>query len=219
MSKVYETLKKKNDTSVEVYPNIERTNIPDGAINTAKVEDRAITFNKLSDSLQTDITRFNDIYDEEEDELNVSGLNVTDDIHCSNINVDNKVNASDIESSNSIKSPEYYDADDDKLKVIVNHCIYANLVNRDDATDTRYILMHFVSSKKESITTFSELLDELSKKIGISIIDNNVNVVGWLSGVNINNGFLSMYVDDRNGGVDEVDFNSAISIQDDVYPI
>ena len=53
MSKVYETLKKKNDTSVEVYPNIERTNIPDGAINTAKVEDASITTNKIVDGAVT----------------------------------------------------------------------------------------------------------------------------------------------------------------------
>lgn len=49
MSKVYETLKKKNDTSVEVYPNIERTNIPDGAINTAKLEDASVTTDKILD--------------------------------------------------------------------------------------------------------------------------------------------------------------------------
>lgn len=53
MSKVYETLKKKNDTSVEVYPNIERTNIPDGAINTAKLEDNAVTTSKITDSAVT----------------------------------------------------------------------------------------------------------------------------------------------------------------------
>ena len=53
MSKVYETLKKKNDTSVEIYPNIERQNIPDGAINTAKVEDASITTNKIVDSAVT----------------------------------------------------------------------------------------------------------------------------------------------------------------------
>ena len=53
MSKVYETLKKKNDTTVEVYPNIERTNIPDGAINTVKIEDNSITTNKIVDSAVT----------------------------------------------------------------------------------------------------------------------------------------------------------------------
>ena len=49
MSKVYETLKKKNDTSVEVYPNIERTNIPDGAVNTDKLEDASVTTDKILD--------------------------------------------------------------------------------------------------------------------------------------------------------------------------
>lgn len=53
MSKVYETLKKKNDPSVEVYPNIERTNIPDGAINTAKIEDASVTTGKLVDGAVT----------------------------------------------------------------------------------------------------------------------------------------------------------------------
>ena len=53
MSKVYETLKKKNDTSVEVYPNIERTNIPDGAINTAKLENNAVTTAKINNDAVT----------------------------------------------------------------------------------------------------------------------------------------------------------------------
>ena len=53
MSKVYETLKKKNDTSVEVYPNIERQNIPNGAVNSAKIEDGSITTQKLNDGSTT----------------------------------------------------------------------------------------------------------------------------------------------------------------------
>lgn len=53
MSKVYETLKKKNDTSVEVYPNIERQNIPNGAVNSAKIEDGSITTAKLNDGSTT----------------------------------------------------------------------------------------------------------------------------------------------------------------------
>ena len=53
MSKVYETLKKKNDTSVEVYPNIERQNIPNGAVNSAKIEDGSITTNKIVDNAVT----------------------------------------------------------------------------------------------------------------------------------------------------------------------
>ena len=97
MSKVYETLKKKNDTSVEVYPNIERTNIPDGAINTAKLEDKAVNYNKLNDALRDDITHLRGIYDAEDDKLDVSGLNVSDDINCTNIDASNKVTTNDIE--------------------------------------------------------------------------------------------------------------------------
>lgn len=50
MSKVHETLKRKNDTSVEVYPNIERENIPNAAINTAKLEDGSVTNVKIYDA-------------------------------------------------------------------------------------------------------------------------------------------------------------------------
>lgn len=53
MSKVYETLKKKNDTSVEVYPNIERTNIPDGAINTDKLDTASVDTSKIVDAAVT----------------------------------------------------------------------------------------------------------------------------------------------------------------------
>ena len=213
MSEIITTLHKKDDTTVDVYPNIKGDNIPSGAITTAKINDGAVTYDKLSESLKSDVTNFNNIYDTDNDKINVTNLNVTDDINCTNINV------TDIETTNSITSDSYYDGDNDEIKVIVNHSMYANLVNRDDPSDTRYILIHFLSSKKESITTFSELLDELNKKIGISIIDNAVNVIGWISEVNINNGYVAMYVDDRNGGVEEIYFNSAITIQDAVYPI
>ena len=48
MAKIYETLKKKNDLSVEVYPNIETPNIPDGAVITDKINNGAITSDKLA---------------------------------------------------------------------------------------------------------------------------------------------------------------------------
>ena len=49
MSKVYETLKKKDDPTVEVYPNIESDNIPTGAITTSKIPTGAITTDKIAD--------------------------------------------------------------------------------------------------------------------------------------------------------------------------
>lgn len=219
MSKVYETLKKKNDTSVEVYPNIERQNIPNGAVNTDKIDDRAINYNKLNDALRQQSDDFDSIYNHENDKLSVSDIEVSDDIDCTNINASNKVTAYDIETSNIIKSPEYRDADDDELKVIVNHSIQAQLVNKDVPTDVRWIFMHFVSSHKEAFTTFSDLLNELSKKVNINIIDNANNVVGWIEAVNVNDGYVSIYVDDGNGGIESRDYGSANTITDTVYPI
>lgn len=47
MSEILQTLRKKNDTSVEVYPNIKSDNIPADAITTAKILDGAVTEDKI----------------------------------------------------------------------------------------------------------------------------------------------------------------------------
>ena len=218
MSKVYETLKKKNDTSVEVFPNIERTNIPDGAINTAKIEDRAVTYNKLSDAIRQRYDDFDRIYDHEDGKLSVSDIDVTDDIYCSNINASNKVNANDIESSNSIKSPEYYDADDDELKVMVRHCLKMRLINYVDPNDIRQLAICFTSTHKDAFTTFSELVAEFSKMIYHPVADIGYDYMGYISSVNTSIGQISIYCWSGTQP-EEIDFQVADSITDTVYPI
>ena len=49
MSEILQTLRKKNDTLVEVYPNIKSDNIPANAITTAKINDGAVTSSKIGD--------------------------------------------------------------------------------------------------------------------------------------------------------------------------
>ena len=141
MLKVYETLKKKNDTTVEVYPNIERTNIPDGAINTAKVEDKAVNFNKLNDALQDDITHLRGIYDAENDTLNIAELNVVDDIDCSNIDVSNKVTTNDLEVTNEIL------LNGDNVYPLFNHSLSFTLRERNDVNEYQFRI-HITSSIK-----------------------------------------------------------------------
>ena len=53
MSEVFETLKKKSDTSVEVYPNIKNQNIPNGAVTTDKIADDNVTTSKIADGSVT----------------------------------------------------------------------------------------------------------------------------------------------------------------------
>ena len=53
MSKVYETLHRKNDTSVEVYPNIESQNIPNLAVTSAKIADSSVLTTKIADGAVT----------------------------------------------------------------------------------------------------------------------------------------------------------------------
>lgn len=53
MSEIIQTLRKKNDTSVEVYPNIKSDNIPAGAIITDKISNTAVTTEKIYDGAVT----------------------------------------------------------------------------------------------------------------------------------------------------------------------
>ena len=217
MSKVYETLKKKNDTSVEVYPNIERTNIPDGAINTAKIEDRAVTYNKLSDALQDDITHFRNIYDADDDKLDVSGLNVGDDIYCTNIDVDNKVTADDIEVTNNLEVANEILLNGDNVYALFNHSINVNLQERNDVNVVTFSIL-FVSSNKNAITNFTELFNELSNKENLPFYDLSNDIMGILTDVNVD-GYISIYCSDGNGGLTEKDFDVLTSITDNVNPI
>lgn len=50
MAKIYETLRKKNDPTIEVYPNIESQNIPNGAVTETKLGTNAVTTGKLANS-------------------------------------------------------------------------------------------------------------------------------------------------------------------------
>ena len=49
MSDTITTLKKKGDSSINIYPNIKRDNIPNGGVSTSKIEDLAITTAKIND--------------------------------------------------------------------------------------------------------------------------------------------------------------------------
>lgn len=102
MSKVYETLKKKNDPSVEVYPNIESQNIPNNAIDTSKISDGAITTNKIVDNtIITDkivdkavtkdklATGLQEAYDIVNDVFDEDGNIDTEDIICDDITIRN----------------------------------------------------------------------------------------------------------------------------------
>ncbi|MBR6518024.1 MAG: hypothetical protein IKT40_14420 [Bacilli bacterium] len=53
MSEIITTLHKKGDASVEVYPNVKATNIPNNAIDTSKIADNSITTAKIIDNAVT----------------------------------------------------------------------------------------------------------------------------------------------------------------------
>ena len=223
MSKVYETLKKKNDTSVEVYPNIERPNIPDGAINTAKLEDRAITFNKLSDALQTDNARFNAIYDAEDDKLDVSGLNVSDDINCTNIDVDNKVTTYDIEVTNEITTPDLTVTNDEimldgnPIKHSYKHIINCTLKD-NNANITSQFSMNILSTESTFPVTFNDLLNLLKNAHCENqvIMESGYDVSGYITSF-VNDKINIYATDDGTITLHEYEYDELISIDGNAY--
>ena len=224
MSKVYETLKKKNDTSVEVYPNIERTNIPDGAINTAKLEDKAVNFNKLNDYLRQQSDDFDNIYNHENDKLSVSDIEVNDDIYCTNIDVDNKVTTNELEvtnridsdeiSANSITSNDFTDGDGYSITPLFHHSINVRLINHADASDKRYFKLLLDSTRKSAITSFAEFFSEMQYVVNIIFIQTSTNTIGWLDNVSNNPNLLSIYCDDGNNGLTDIEFDDLDDISD-----
>ena len=196
MSKVYETLKKKNDTSVEVYPNIERTNIPDGAINTAKVEDASITTNKIVDSavttakinngavteskladgsVNTDKIADGNVTTDKLDDDAVTTAKIQDDAVTTN-KINNGAVTSDKLDDNSVITDKIadgqitYDKLDNALKTLVNTSGIVRhqiIVNlRDSNNVSSGYYINLLSTVDEAPTTMNELLN-LLKNSGV----------------------------------------------------
>lgn len=219
MSEILQTLRKKNDTSVEVYPNIKRDNIPsdaittakilDGAVTTAKINDGSVTTAKLDDTLKTTVNTFNNIYDDDLGEMSIDSLDVTDDAHVGgNVTIDN-----DLKVSGKIK-----DDDNNEIKALFNHSISASLKIQDTPA-TRSVLIHFISSYDDNITTLNELITELGKKINLPIYDNSNDIMGVLIGVDANNNEIEIFCGDGNGGLTNYVFDAIVTIDDHIYSI
>lgn len=229
MSEILQTLRKKNDTSVEVYPNIKSDNIPadaittakildgaittakinDGAVTTAKINDGAVTTDKLDDNIKNAVNNFNVIYDADLGELSVDSLEVTDDVGIGgNLNIDN-----DLKVSGKIK-----DDDNNEIKALFNHSISAQLKIKDTPA-TRSVLIHFISSYDDNITTLNELITELGKKINLPIYDNGNDIMGVLVDVDAVNNEIEIFVGDGNGGLVNYVFDAIVTIDDHIYSI
>ena len=216
MSKVYETLKKKTDPTVEVYPNIETQNIPDDAITTAKIVDNAITTAKIldgnvtKDKLATLIQNIIDIcigvFDED-------GNIDTEDILCQDLKV-----TQDIDLTGDLNiSGHILDSDGDYIQCLKRHSIVCNL--RDTNNVDKSFQFTFLSSNKEPITTFNELINELESKKYINVYDLSSDVTGNLSYVDINSGQIGIHCYNGSFSLTELDFVSLNSITDTIYDV
>ncbi len=218
MSKVYETLKKKNDTSVEVYPNIERTNIPDGAINTAKIEDKAVNFNKLNDALRDDITNFNNIYDAEDNKLSVSDIEVTDDIYTGNVNASNEITTTDLTVNNNLTiNNDEITLDGNPIKHSYKHII--NCVLKDNNANIQSSFsMNILSTESSFPSTFNDLLNLLKDAHCENqvIFESGFDVSGYITG--FANDKINIYAtDDGTINLHEYEYDELITINGDVY--
>ena len=101
---------------------------------------------------------------------------------------------------------------------MVRHCLLMKLINYVDPSDIRQLAICFTSTHKEAFTTFSELVDEFNKMIYHPVADVGYDYMGYISSVNVGAGQISIYCWSGTQP-EEIDFNSADSIQDTVYPI
>lgn len=229
MSDIITTLKEKGTPTNSVYPNIVGDNIPnnavtntkiadgsittnkivDGAITTIKINDGAVTINKLENNIQNAITNFNNIYDEDLSEISVDNLELTNDAQIGgNVTIDN-----DLRVSGKIK-----DGDNYEIKALFNHSLSATLQIKN-TTSSRAVLIHFISSYDDNVTTMNELIYELSKKINLPIYDYSNGIMGVLVGVDVNNNEIEIFCGDGNGGLVNYVFDTILLISDDIYSI
>lgn len=229
MSDIITTLKEKGTPTNSVYPNIVSDNIPnnaitntkiadgsittnkivDGAITTNKIVDGAITINKLENNAKNAINNFNSIYDADLSEITVDNLELINDAQIGgNVNIDNDLRV----------SGRILDSENNEIKGLFNHSISATLQIKN-TTSSRAVLIHFISSYDDNITTLNELVYELGKKINLPIYDNSNDIMGVLVGVDANNNEIEIFCGDGNGGLTNYIFDTIILINDDIYSI
>ena len=229
MSEIITTLKEKGTPTNSVYPNIKSDNIPDnavtspkiadgsitttkindGAVTTTKINDGAVTINKLENNSKNAINNFNNIYDADLNEITIDNLELTDDAQIGgNVTIDN-----DLKVNGTIKDTDNYE-----IKALFNHSISATLQIKN-TTSTRALLIHFISSYDDNVTTLNELVLELEKKINLPVYDNSNDIMGVLIGVDNNNNEIEIFCGDGNGGLTNYVFDTILSISDNIYSL
>ena len=217
MSELITTLHKKEDASVDVYPNIKRDNIPSGAINTSKIEDgsiteskivdgavstdklalESVTFNELDTSLKDAYNNFNSIYDDDEGELTISSLTVNDDASIHNLTIDNNL----IVGSKTIE-PLY------------THCIQVQLTDTNNNVTSNFKI-NVLSTLSTAIYTFNELTSLLSKYEGLVLAQTDYDMMGYISNVELNTR-ISIYSSSDGSTLAEYDYVTMGTITDKV---
>lgn len=212
MSEILQTLRKKNDTSVEVYPNIKSDNIPADAITTAKILNGAVTYDKLEGNIQDVVTRFNTIYDAEDDEMSVASINVSDDVNTSNINASNKITTNDLEVTN-----DEIIVDGNPIKHLYKHIINCKL--KDTNTNvTSVFAMNILSKESNAVTTFNDLLTLLKNEHCEYqlIMENGHDVPAYIS--SFDNDMINIYAsNDGTITLHEYEYDTALLITDNVF--
>jgi len=204
MSEIITTLHKKDDATVNVYPNIKADNIPSGAV----------TEDKLAQSVKDSINMIFNFYDPEEDKFTVGTFIVNDESYFTNdVYVTGNLDVTgDINTANSIY------INNNEVKVLKRHSIEMRLRNEDDPSDYRDLAISFISSILEPITTFNELINECAKMIYHAVVDRGLDYTGYINKVDLDLGLIAIYVGKIGssdlGSAEEIEFNSADSIVD-----
>lgn len=241
MSEIIQTLRKKNDASVEIYPNIKADNIPANAVTTAKINDGAVTTAKINDGSVT-TAKINDgaITTAKINDGAITTAKISDDAITTAKISDNAITTSKI-NNESVTSDKLADnsvitdkiADNqvtiDKLDASTRNKVNSSAVKKHKLVFTlkdnnNYTSAYFLTILSHTATApsdFDELLFFLADnhcQYEFMIRSNDTHA--YISDINTGDGEITIYEDRTNvGALSDYPYTSLVSINDDIYDL
>ena len=242
MSEIIQTLRKKNDATVEIYPNIKAENIPNGAVSTSKLSNTAVTTEKIldgavtsdkldtasvtTDKIDTGAVTTNCLASSSVTTVKINDLAVTTD------KINNDAVTSLKLADESVVTDKIADGQItiDKLENSLKNIVLSNSVKKhklaftlkDNNNNTSNYLMTVLTHVASTPTDLDELLYFLYSNHCENelFLRGNNDTHAYISDINTGDSEITIYEDRLgNGAMSDYVYTTLVSINDDVYDI
>ena len=241
MSEILQTLRKKDDPTVEIYPNIKEGNIPSNAVTTAKINTNAVTTAKINNGAVTsDKLADNSVIEDRiaDGQVTTNKLassavttaKIADDAIITSKILDNAVTADKL-ADNSVITDRIADnqVTIDKLDASTRNKVNSSAVKKhklvftlkDNNNYTSAYFLTVLTHTTTAPTVFDELLFFLSNnhcEYEFMVRSNDTHA--YISDINTGDGEITIYEDRTNSGtLSDYPYTSLVSINDDIYDL